>query len=65
MMSIQKAAVLQCLSWRFDAHESISHILLLSERAKKNHLFSAIFYYFVVFVMLQFYVIVDKFNGYL
>lgn len=45
-------------------HENVSHILLLSERAKKSAFFNNSFYYFVVFVLLQFYVIVDKFNGY-
>lgn len=44
--------------WRFKAHESQSQILLLSRRAKKQLFFNH-FYYVMLFVMLQFYVIVD------
>lgn len=36
MMSIQQADVLQCLGRRFNAYESLSQILLLSRRAKKQ-----------------------------
>lgn len=64
MMSIRQADVLQCLSWRSDAHEGIFHILLLSERTT-NPFFSITLYCFTVFVMPQFYVFVDAFKGYL
>ncbi len=57
MMSIQQADVLCCLSLRFKALEGISHILLLSERAKKPAFFSNSFYCFVILIMLQFYVL--------
>lgn len=63
MMWIQQADVLQCFSWRFNAYESLSQILLLSRRAKKQ-LFSYFFFYYVMlFVMLHFYVIEHTFPG--
>lgn len=55
MMSVQQADVLQCLGRRFNARESISHILLLSERAKNRPFFSTIF----TTLWFSFYVIID------
>lgn len=64
MMSIQRADGLQCRSWRFDAHESIFHILLPTERAR-NQLFFQQFYYLIGFTIVEFNVIADRFNAYL
>ena len=57
LMSVQEADVLQRLGRRFNARESISHILLLSERAKNQLFFLSIF----TTLWFSFYVIIDTF----